>query len=919
MTDIPERLAAAFADTYELIRQLGSGGMATVYLATDLKHDRQVAIKVLRPELAAVIGGERFISEIKTTAALQHPHILTLFDSGEKDSFLYYVMPYIDGETLRDRLDREKQLSVEESLRIAKGVGSALQYAHERGIVHRDIKPANVLLHAGEPVVADFGIAIAISAAGGGRLTETGMSVGTPHYMSPEQASADRDVDARSDIYALGCITYEMLTGDPPHTGSSAQAVLMRILTENPRAVTDVRRAVPEHVRDAVAKALEKLPADRFGSAQEFVTALQNESFRYTPAPAVGTGQTRAVRAPTAGPSIPVGTGVAAAVALGAGLIIGPMLFGGGSGPDAGTAPMRLELTHAGLTLEDPQTIHVSPDGDQFAFIGDEVITDGIFTRTSGEADFRHLPGTELADFMVFSPDGESIAFSGDDGSIQRIAAGGGGLRTIVPPAQDDRIYIFPTWEDPDWILSAVIMADGPALARVPAAGGDPELLIGGLGDLPFYPRAVPGTDLILHGWLTARTIVVRSMEDDSETILVNDALWYDVLATGEIAWVDGEGVLWVADFDAEAAELTSDPAPVVSGVVMSQGTIANVSISDTGTLVYQQGEGAVLGARALEVLQVLDFAGNRTEISISPRRYRNVRWSPDGASIAFSALEPGERIGRTSLYTYNVELQTATRRLTDEGTQGFPVWSPDGASIAYLDAQSPRGPDGAGLGAILTGDIAMVDLASGESTVLAEQEGQDVPYAWTPDGWIIHTGGVDTGTSDLRLASASEPGTVRDYLDIDGDLGSVAVSPDGRWAVFLTSEAPGVGVQLVARSYPDPGPPIPVTTGPGDRPRWNGAGDAVFYWKAGGDVDSLMVARVRTSPTFEVLSTETLLVGVYNEATWDLHPDGDRILIAVAEAEATTDTEDVRPPRQLAVVNWFEEVRQARGGGGGP
>jgi serine/threonine-protein kinase len=918
MTDIPERLAAAFAGRYEIVRELGSGGMATVYLATDLKHDRQVAMKVLRPELAAVIGGERFISEIKTTAALQHPHILPLFDSGEADSFLYYVMPFIDGETLRDRLDREKQLSVEEALRITKGVGSALQYAHERDIVHRDIKPANILLHAGEPVVADFGIAIAISAAGGGRLTETGMSVGTPHYMSPEQASADRDVDARSDIYALGCVTYEMLTGDPPHTGSSAQAVLMRILTENPRAVTDVRRAVPEHVRDAVAKSLEKLPADRFATAQAFTAALQNEAFRYTPAPAVGTGQTRSVRAPSGSSGPPWAIFGAAGAALVAGMALGPLVLGGGGDARSGTVPVRLQLTHDGLTLEDPQTIHVSPDGDQFAFVGDEVVTDGIFTRTTGEADFRHMPGTELADFMVFSPDGESIAFTGDDGSIQRISSGGGGIRTIVPPSQDDRQYLFPTWEEADWILSSVLLSDGPGLIRIPAAGGDPEVLASGFEDLPYYPRAVPGTDLVLHGWVTARTVVVRSLVDGSETILVSDALWYDVLATGEIAWVDGEGVLWVADFDARAAELTSEPAPVVSGVVLSQGAIANVSISDTGTLVYQQGAGAVLGARALEVLQVVDFAGNRTEIPIAARRYRSVRWSPDGSSLAFAALQPGERIGRTSLYTYNVDLQTATRQLTDEGTQGFPVWSPDGQSIAYLDTRSPRGPDGAGLGAILTGDLAVVDLTSGEASVLIEQEGQDVPYGWTNDGWIIHTGGVDTGTSDLRLASTTDPGTVRDYLDIDGDLGSVAVSPDGRWAVFLSSEAPGVGVQLVARSYPEPGPPIQVANGSGDRPRWNGVGDAVFYWKANGDVDSLMVARVRTTPTFEVLSTETLLIGAYDEATWDLHPDGDRIVIAVPEAETATEVEDVRPPRQLAVVNWFEEVRAARGGGGG-
>jgi len=192
-------------------------------------------------------------------------------------------MPYVEGESLRERLDRERQLPVDEAVRIAVAVASALHYAHGRGVVHRDIKPANVLLHAAQPVVADFGIALAISAAGGGRLTETGMSVGTPHYMSPEQASADREVDARSDVYSLACVLYEMLAGDPPHAGSSAQAVLVRILTEEPRDVDDARPSVPVHVRDALRKAMEKLPADRFPSAANFGTALENPAFRYGP------------------------------------------------------------------------------------------------------------------------------------------------------------------------------------------------------------------------------------------------------------------------------------------------------------------------------------------------------------------------------------------------------------------------------------------------------------------------------------------------------------------------------------------------------------------------------------------------------------------------------------------------------------
>jgi serine/threonine-protein kinase len=257
MTHLPSRLTTALSDRYRIERELGAGGMATVYLAEDLKHDRRVAIKVLKPELAAVIGGERFLAEIKTTANLQHPHILPLFDSGEADGFLYYVMPYVDGESLRDRLDREKQLPVDAAVGIAAAVASALHYAHQR--------------------------ALAISTAGGDRLTDTGMSVGTPHYMSPEQASADRGMDARSDLYSLACVLYEMLAGDPPHAGSTARAVLMRILTEEPRDVTDARSSVPAHVRDALRKAMEKLPADRFTTAAEFGEALQNPTFRHGP------------------------------------------------------------------------------------------------------------------------------------------------------------------------------------------------------------------------------------------------------------------------------------------------------------------------------------------------------------------------------------------------------------------------------------------------------------------------------------------------------------------------------------------------------------------------------------------------------------------------------------------------------------
>ena len=272
--EVVVRLNTALIGRYRIQRELGEGGMATVYLADDLRHERKVALKVLKPELAAVVGAERFLAEIKTTANLTHPHILPLHDSGEADGFLFYVMPHIEGESLRDRIDREKQLPVDEAVRIATAVASALDHAHRHKVIHRDIKPGNILLQDGEPVVADFGIALAVGAAGSNRLTETGLSLGTPYYMSPEQATGDQTVGPPTDTYALGCVLYEMLVGEPPYGGSSAQAVLGKILAGKHVSAMEERPSVPANVDAALRCALEKLPADRFTSAQEFVRAL---------------------------------------------------------------------------------------------------------------------------------------------------------------------------------------------------------------------------------------------------------------------------------------------------------------------------------------------------------------------------------------------------------------------------------------------------------------------------------------------------------------------------------------------------------------------------------------------------------------------------------------------------------------------
>jgi serine/threonine-protein kinase len=269
-----DRLRTALSDRYSIERELGAGGMATVYLARDLKHDREVALKVLRADLSAMIGTERFLAEVRIAAKLDHPHILTLIDSGSADGILYYVLPYVRGESLRAKLEREKQLSVEDAMSIITQVGSALDYAHGQGVVHRDIKPENILLHQGEAVLADFGIALAVKEASSNRMTETGLSLGTPQYMSPEQATGDRSLDRRSDIYSLGAVFYEMITGEVPHTGATAQAVIAKLLTEKPVKLRVIRETIPLGMERATEKALAKVPADRFASAGEFVRAL---------------------------------------------------------------------------------------------------------------------------------------------------------------------------------------------------------------------------------------------------------------------------------------------------------------------------------------------------------------------------------------------------------------------------------------------------------------------------------------------------------------------------------------------------------------------------------------------------------------------------------------------------------------------
>ena len=466
-----ERLAAALADKYRIERELGAGGMATVYLAEDLKHDRKVAIKVLRPELAAVIGAERFLKEIKTTANLQHPHILGLIDSGNSDSFLWYAMPFVDGESLRDRLQREKQLPIADAVRIATEVAGALDYAHRHGVIHRDIKPENILLHDGSALVADFGIALAASTAGT-RMTETGMSLGTPHYMSPEQAMGEREITARSDVYALGCVTYEMLIGDPPFTGSTAQAIVAKVVTEQPAAPSRIRNTIPPAVEDAVLTALEKLPADRFATAAEFAAALAGG--------ATVRSTTRAARPALQSAERRRGL-VVAVITLAAFCLAGGWLLGRrGAGSAAGgptsydaVVPDTALITFAASKLNVSygtamRNISVSAAGDFVVYAANQGDSTALWYRSLRSAETHPIAGTAGANAPRISADGKWVAFLLGDQVMVIPTAGGTPHRLF-----EGKLASWLLWTASGQLLASD--GDGNRLSWLDPAGSTPR------------------------------------------------------------------------------------------------------------------------------------------------------------------------------------------------------------------------------------------------------------------------------------------------------------------------------------------------------------------------------------------------------------------------------------------------------------
>jgi serine/threonine-protein kinase len=893
VTGATERLGAALADRYAIERELGAGGMATVYLAQDLKHGRQVAIKVLKPELAAVLGAERFVVEIKTTAALQHPHILPLFDSGTADGFLYYVMPYIKGETLRTRLDRETQLGIDESVRIASDVASALHYAHQHGVIHRDIKPENILLHDGRPMVADFGIALAVSAAAGGRMTETGLSLGTPHYMSPEQATAEKEITGRSDVYSLGSVLYEMLTGNPPHTGASAQQIIMKIVTEEAQPVTKLRKAVPPNVAAAVGKSIEKLPADRFESAGAFAEALADPTF--TVLGLAGTG----VAAATGQPHHRLLTIGLAGLALVA--TLAAAWFSTRPAPELPVRQFSLSLPATeGLSPVALSRLALAPDGSGFAYAGTDASgTARLMLRPFGQLRAIPLPGTENGVSPSFSPDGTRIAFLSLAPFMLKVVAINGA--PAITLESENIIGGGVSWSADDWIY----FDGGSSLDRIRGGGGGREVVIAldtDAGEVGFaWPEPLPnGKGLIYRSRRAGETaqryvLKVLDLEARESRVLVQ-GLIARYSPTGHLLYVTADGVLLAAPFDQDRMELTGPPTPLVEGLGIAGFGGVDFALSPLGDLLFVRANTRG-GERPSWVGR--DAAAELVDPSWTTGLEQIVDWSlsRDGGRLALTLGDNTGAGGPSDIWVKDLN-DGPLSRLTFEGINQTPAWSADGRSIFYRSSSTsdPNGvsqlfrisPDGTG----------------SPEALLTEPRGLETVAVSPRDGWVVvGTASIRAGGGDLLAFRPGQDTSWTPLVTTPAFESMPAVSPDGRWIAYVSDETGQIEV------YVKPFPEVTrgkwqVSVDGGFWPRWSHTGDELFY----ADIaNGFMVAEIRTEPTLSV-GRRQRLHGSGTVPFFEVGPDDQRFLRLWAGPVGDTTTSEL-----VLLQNFLPSLRARR------
>jgi serine/threonine-protein kinase len=607
-----------------------------------------------------VVGADRFLTEIETTANLQHPHILPLFDSGEADGLLFYVMPYVEGETLRDRLERDKQLSIEEGVRIGTAVAGALDYAHRNGVVHRDIKPANILMHDGQPVVADFGIALAVGAGGGARLTETGLSVGTPYYMSPEQATGDQQVGPASDIYSLGCVVFEMLVGEPPYLGNTAQAVLGKIIQGEPVSATSARTSVSAHIDAAIRKALEKLPADRFTSAQEFGRALGDAGFRH--------GAGAAAPGTDAGRWKTMAMGLSAAVVILAVGLAWSVL--GGEEP----VPRVERFASPFLADQEPDNLGrqysaLAPDGSFLAYRSQSV----LWVRRWEDLEATQVRGSNGGWTPSISPSGDAVSFW-IAGEIKVVSLEGGPVQTLLTDVSG-----YQHWGG-DGFMYVSTGGDGGSMIRVPAVGGavdtlwsEPE------GENHWVTDLLPGGEKVLLFTTFSdaeRPPEIRLVDvEGGESKTVTTGVSPHYVPSGYLVYLAPDSSLMVAPMDEANGEFTAAPVALLEGVI-------TFDVGDDGTLFYTAGN---------QVLQEFELVWMSMTGSVTPVHegwvfnpdIDNRGWeiSPDGTRIALKARTD---LGN-DIWVKELPAGPMTRLTFHDAAERRPTWHPDGAQMTFV------------------------------------------------------------------------------------------------------------------------------------------------------------------------------------------------------------------------------------------
>ncbi len=755
MAAVPPGLTTALSDRYRLDRELGQGGMATVYLAEDLKHHRQVAVKVLRPELAAILGPERFLREITTTASLRHPHILPLYDSGEAGGFLFYVMPLVEGESLRDRLTRDKQLPLHEALRLTSEVADALGYAHSQGIIHRDIKPENILLERGHAVVADFGIARAVTSAGGENLTQTGLAVGTPAYMSPEQSVGEADLDGRSDLYALGCVLYEMLAGEPPFTGASAQAVLAKRMSSPAPSISILRETVPAHVAQALARAMARVPADRFSSGEAFAAALEGKrSGGMTPTEAQ---PVQAVPAVERRRRRLVVTWVAVAAVAAAAL-----LFGRGRRTLARMPPaQRTQLTFEGQVSR----AEIAPNGELLAYVSTVSDTQRLLVRDlHGGSTIRIAAIKHVVD-LRWAHDGTELFFVGGDSLARPI-------RVIFPrlggaPRPSSCFpFIAPS---PDGAkLACWAFEPGTRIRYVGLATQDTSSI-----DPPDKLSFKLGGDWSPDGRFFSLATHAPGPPERYEiwTVRVGQTSWLKLLSDSVSIWSPrwsprNNAVYYLRGGDVWRISVRSNGSAEGHSEAVQTGLDAVASLSfagDGSTMVFvrRQGHSSIWVAAEKGRAGSSEFATSQLTQGTASRS--TARWSPDGGRIAYTQWS-----GRSGDVFVVAAAGGVPYQVTTSGTvESRPAWSADGKRLTYY----------ARVRGTLRVQVAGSDGGAPRSYAMTKVGGAEP--LWAPGASILYQRPGNQNIFVLDPETEAERPLVEN--DSSGEMLSPAISPDGR------------------------------------------------------------------------------------------------------------------------------------------